>query len=182
MPASLSKHLEQSIADARLVRLKRRVEDFPLRGYVLATGSDHVLVAVVSDRIRYDGFTCLRRVDLKSVKDDPYADFAEEALRRRGAQRPPTPALSLESTRTILESASILFPLVTIHREKADPDVCHIGKVVATNRSRVKLLEIDPHAHWHETATSIALKGITRIDFGGDYEDALSLVGGAAVA
>ncbi len=182
MPARLAQRLEEIVANGRLVRIKRRLEESPLRGYVLAAGSDHVLMAVVSDRIRYDGFTCLRRVDLKSVKDDPYAEFAEEALRRRGTQRPPTPALSLESTRTILESASILFPLLTIHREKADPDVCHIGKVVATNRSRVELLEIDPRAHWHKTATSIALKGITRIDFAGDYEDALALVGGPAVA
>lgn len=178
MSSGLAERLEQYVADGRLVRIKRRLEESPLHGYVLAAGARHVLVAVVSDRIRYDGFSCLRRVDLKSIKDDPHADFVEEALRRRGAQRPTTPALSLESTRTILESASILFPLVTIHREKADPDVCHVGKVVATNRGRVKLLEIDPHARWHESATSLALKGITRIDFAGDYEDALSLVGG----
>ncbi|MCW5625804.1 MAG: hypothetical protein KIT73_13920 [Burkholderiales bacterium] len=49
---------------------------------------------------------------------------------------------------------------------------------MATNRSQVALLEIGPDAEWESDATAFFLKNITRVNFGGDYESALYLVGG----
>lgn len=46
---------------------------------------------------------------------------------------------------------------------------------------RVSLLEIGPGASWDDQPNEYKLRDITRIDFGGDYEQALHLVGGAAV-
>jgi hypothetical protein len=68
---------------------------------------------------------------------------------------------------------------VTIHREEADPEVCQVGRVISTGRGRVRLLEIHPDATWEEHPTEYRLKEITRVDFGGDYEEALDLVGGS---
>ncbi|HXR39970.1 MAG TPA: hypothetical protein VN776_12780, partial [Terracidiphilus sp.] len=78
----------------------------------------------------------------------------------------------------LLWSANRLFPLVTIHREMVNPDTCKIGRVTGIGKSHVSLLEIGPDAVWDEKPTDVPLREITRVDFGGGYEDALHLVGG----
>jgi hypothetical protein len=75
-------------------------------------------------------------------------------------------------------SAGGLFPLVTVHREVMDPDVCWIGRILGVDRGSVSLLEITPDATWEEKPESFRLSEITRVNFGGDYETALHLVGG----
>jgi hypothetical protein len=68
--------------------------------------------------------------------------------------------------------------LVTIHREEVDPVVCWIGREQCVNRARVSLLEIAPDAIWEDKPEEYRIKEITRVNFGGDYENALHLVGG----
>ena len=165
--------------DARqFVRIRRRYEQFSVRGYVLAVGPTFFLLALVSDRLWYDGFECFRIADVTSIEPDPYAKFAEAALRQRGLRKPRVPKVEMSSLRELLESAGTAFPLVAVHQEALDPDICRIGKVVATNRSQVALLEIGPDAEWESDATAYSLKSITRVNFGGDYENALYLAGG----
>ena len=67
---------------------------------------------------------------------------------------------------------------MTIHREQVDPDVCSIGRVQGVNWGRVSLLEIGPDAIWEDKPDEFRIKEITRVNFGGDYENALYLVGG----
>jgi hypothetical protein len=43
----------------------------------------------------------------------------------------------------------------------------------------VSLLEIGPDAAWDNESETYRLSEITRVDFGGDYEEALHLVGGS---
>jgi hypothetical protein len=120
--------------------------------------------------------------DIKGVKPDPYASFAEKALKKRGDERPKKPRVSVASIQELLSSASKAFPLLTIHREQIDPDVCSIGRVLDVNKGRVSLLEISPDATWERSPTEYRLSEITRVNFDGDYEKALHLVGGDPAA
>lgn len=70
------------------------------------------------------------------------------------------------------------FPVGDVHREQVDPGVCWIGRVQGVDRGRVSLLEIGPDAIWEDTPEEYRIKEITRVNFGGDYENALHLVGG----
>ena len=149
-----------------------------MRGYVLDVGPRFFLLALVSDRIWYDGFECLRLSDVRDIKLDSYARFAEVALKRRRERFPRKPRVNLSTVEELLVSASRVFPLVTIHREQVDPAVCWIGRVVGIDRGRVTLLEIRPDATWKRKPTEYRLSEITRVNFGGDYEDALALVSG----
>jgi hypothetical protein len=65
---------------------------------------------------------------------DLYAPFAEAALKKRGERRPKKPRVSVASIEDLLLSAGQAFPLVTLHREQVDPDVCWIGRVQGVNR------------------------------------------------
>lgn len=106
------------------------------------------------------------------------AAFLEASLRLRRLRKPSKPRVRLKSMSTALRSASRAFPLVTIHREVVDRGACHIGQVASLDSRRVALLEIDPGAEWDQEPTLYRLSEITRVDFGGGYEEALALVGG----
>jgi len=161
-----------------LMRLSRRFETTAVRGYVLDVGPRFFLLLLVSDRIWFDGFECLRVADIRRAKPDPYADFVEAVLRKRKARRPRKPPVSVRSVVAMVQSAARAFPLVTVHREEARSSVCWIGRVRAVRAGKVSLLEVDPHAKWEARPTKHRLAELTRLSFGGDYEGALYLVSG----
>lgn len=64
---------------------------------------------------------------------------------------------------------------MTIHTERVEPGVCFIGTPIGEITDRVTLREITPEAEWEdeEELRSWKLADITRIEFGGRYEEAL---------
>jgi hypothetical protein len=178
MKESRSHQLVEALNQKRLVRFSRRFEDASIRGYVSSVGPKWFLLALVSDRIRFDGFECFRIADAKSLVEDPYAEFVEAALKKRKEKKPKTPAVKLGSIEELLLSANRRFPLVTIHLEAMTPEICHIGRVLGVEGNRVSLLEIGPDASWASHPSEYDVRKITRVNFGGGYEDALHIVGG----
>ena len=178
MQKSLSSRLKGFMLSRRFVRFSRRFEKHTVRGYVLDVGPQFFLLALVSDRIWYDGFECFRISDVSKLRPDPYGPFVEQALRARGEKWPRKPRISLKNIQELVLTAGRAFPLVAIHREKIDPDVCWIGRVVEVTPEIVRILELGPDAVWETMPEEYRLKEITHVNFGGDYENALYLVSG----
>jgi hypothetical protein len=111
---------------------------------------------------------------------DKYAPFHEAVLKKRRERIPRKPPVVISSLAELLLTANRAFPLVTIHREKVDAGACWIGRVVDVDDGRVTLMEIGPSAMWDERLETYRLSEITRVDFGGDYEDALHLIGASS--
>jgi hypothetical protein len=174
--------LEHALRAKQFVRFWHKHEDLAIRGYVLDIGPKFFLVAVVSDRIWFDGFECFRVGDVRDVSSDPYARFAESALHKRRERMLQKPRVSVSSIEELLVSAGRLFPLVTIQCESVDPDVCWIGRILGIERGCVSLLEIRPDAKWETKPEAYRLSEISRVSFGADYENALHLVGGNPAA
>ena len=175
-----SPRLRAARRDRLLVQFTRPFESGSVNGYILGVGPRFCLVAIVEEASRFNGFQCFRLSDVRELQvPHKYAAFAEAVLKRRGKRIPRTPRVSLASIKALLISASRRFPLVTIHRERIDPDVCEIGRVLHVRNGRVSLLEINPDASWDYEPTEYRLADITRVDFGGEYEDSLHLIGGA---
>ncbi len=162
----------------QFVRFTRRFEQGFARGYVLDVGPKFFLLALQSDQMRFDGFSCFRVADVKNLRPDPYAVFTEAALKKLREPAPKKPRVSVASIEELLLSANRSFPLLTIHRERVDPDVCWIGKIEEIRQGQVSLLEIGPDATWDRKPTSYRVSEITTVEFGGEYERALHLVGG----
>jgi hypothetical protein len=178
MRKSLSSQLKEFMRTRRLVRFNRRFEDDVVTGYVLDVGPQFFLLALVSDRLWLDGFECFRVADIRRLRPDPYEQFAERALKKRGEKKPQKPRVSLKDVQELLLTAGRAFPLVTIHREEIDPDVCWIGRVLEVTPATVRILEVCPDAAWETQPTEYHLREITHVNFAGDYEDALYLVAG----
>jgi hypothetical protein len=169
--------LVRAQGSGELVRVHRSVESGWANGYVVGVGPEFFAVCLVSDLIIFNGFQAFRFVDLSAVEAPaPHADFVDRALRLRKALRPRDPSIDLKDLPSLLRSASAAFPLIALHREIKDPDVCHIGSVEGLTNDAVVLKAIGPDADWLEERETFALADITRVDFGGLYEEALSLV------
>lgn len=172
--------LTEALRNRLLVRFTRPFEPGTVNGYVLEIGPRFFLLALVSDGLRLNGYQCFRLSDVRQLcVPDKYAAFHEAALRKRGQRFPKKPSVSVSSLAELLLTAARAFPLVTIHQEKVDPSVCWIGRVTDVRDGRVTLREIGPDARWDAHLETYRLSGITRVDFGGDYEDALYSVAGA---
>jgi hypothetical protein len=136
-------------------------------------------VGIIDDAIKFNGFMCLRPSAMKRLQvPAPYAEFVEDALRKRKEQIRRKPNITLDTLPDLLKSVNLLFPLVTVYRERVVPDECWIGKVLDVTKKYLFLLEIGADAIWDEKPSKLLLREITRIDFGGGYEEALHLVGG----
>lgn len=168
--------VKNALRKKRFIRFSRSFEDFPIRGYVLDIGPSFFLMELVSDRLWFDGFECFRLSDVRDLRADPYAHFAESALSKRRERLPKKPRVSVGSIEELLLTAGRAFPLVAIHREQVDPNVCWIGRILSVEQGSVSLLEINPDATWNDKPGKYRLREITRVNFGGDYENALHLV------
>jgi len=173
--------LKQFMKARQMVRFHSAFESYSTYGYVLDVGPKFFVLLDVQDASRYAGFICRRIADVRGLEADPQAAFAEKALKLRGLRAPRKPKVSLENITTLLESAGELFPLITIYQEKTAPDCCWIGRFFEIYRGWVALQEINPDASWDEEPKLLCKHGdITRVDFGGEYEESLLLVGGPA--
>ncbi len=177
--AAKEHQLREMMRQRRLVLFSRRFDRGLNVGYIHGVGSTFFLVAVVRDGVRFDGFSCFRIRDLRSLEPDPHAGFAEAALRARGQQKPRRPRVDLAGNiGDLLVSASKSFPVVGVHYEETEPDRWWVGRVTKVTRSYFSLLEIDQDAVWSEEPSEYRLNSITCVEFGGEYLAAMHLIGG----
>ena len=170
--------LTEALHSKLLIRFWNPYNSGSTHGYVLDIGPRFFLLGLIDESIRFNGFQCLRISDIRRLQvPDPYEKFVVAALHKRNQKIKAKPNIKLDSLPELLRSANRAFPVVTIHRERVKPDVCWIGKVLDETNEHLFMLEIDADANWQEKPSKFLLSEITRVDFGGGYEEALHLVG-----
>lgn len=172
--------LEKAADDRALVRLSRSIRrSDKLEGFVVRLGVHWVLVAVLDPSIFLDGFAAVRLSQISKVTRRGGPDsFVGRALALRDQWPPATLEVNLDRTADLLRTAGESFPLVTVHLEADDPEVCFVGRCVGFTSRSVELLEISPEAEWDARPTKYALAALSRVEMGGRYEAALAAVGG----
>jgi len=182
MPTSLSIARLRALQSKRtLVRFHRAtVEEGHVTGVIAGVSTRLIALSVLSDGLRPNGFSVVRRADVSELlAPDPYAGFANEALRLRGDKLGKLPKLDLTSWHTLVTGAQKRFPLLTLHLELTQPDLCYIGRPVELTARAGTFLTIGPDAEWdRQDLAKLPWRDVTRIDFGGEYEQALALVAG----
>jgi hypothetical protein len=159
-----------------LVRVHRKVEEGFTDGYVVDVGQEWFALCHVADQVIYNGFQVFRLKDVSAVEAPaPNVTFVERALRLRGEVGPRNPEIDLGEIAAV-RTASAAYPLVAVHRDVVEPGGGHIGAVERLAGATVVLRLISADGEWEEERESLRLEDITRVDFGGHYEEALSLV------
>lgn len=167
-----------------LVHVRRWIPDADrLEGFVVAIGNEWVALQRLSDRIAFDGWQLLRLKDVQAVSIDPDADsFEIKALKARELWPPTAPDVDLDDVVGALKAVSAATPMVSVFDEFDRPAACWIGAVASLDESKLRLLEVNTRGGWAPKPRSFDPVDVTRIDFGGGYEEALGLVAGAPPA
>ncbi|MDF5752936.1 hypothetical protein P3X83_09990 [Spongiactinospora sp. TRM90649] len=72
-----------------------------------------------------------------------------------------------DSTTGLIKTLTQAFPLMAVHIEEIDPDVCYIGRAHGiTREKRLRHQEIRPAANWSRTDSTNRTPDITRFDVG----------------
>jgi len=171
--------LSDALAAERLVEIERAEDDDVFEGFVVGVGDEWLLLHKLDPEIRLGGYAALRIADVMAVtlidEDDA---FAQRALRLRGERPVPQPDVALGDVRALLASAQAGWPLVAVHVARADGEALSIGRVGELDDEVVLLATVDVSGRWSDPER-LRLADVTRVEFGGGYEEALALVASA---
>lgn len=145
-------------------------------GFVAGLGRKWLLLATIDDGAGWDGWRAVRLRDVSRVAARPRRPW-RRAMKLAADWPPPTPdfPIDLDRTRGLIRSMADRYPLITLHFEQLDPDVCYIGRPQTWRRHRLELAEITPKARW-KFVRWYRFRDITRVDADGRYERMLSVV------
>ena len=168
--------LEKARTRNNVVRIFREELDGPdswTDGFVVDANEEMVLLQLVDDSVRLNGYQVLFLEDISDFAHPaPFNDFQKKVLSLRG-EEVVDPEVDLDDLAVMLIDISEEFGLVTLHREEIEPDSCEIGRVVRADSVTYELEEIGSDARWFDETFEYDLYDITRIEFGGAYEEAL---------
>jgi len=150
--------------------------DDPVRGYVVGLSDDFVLVHLWEPNVMcLNGYLVLAIDQLQSARPiDEHRAFPDRALRHKGITPQAQPDILLVDLPGVLSSAGAHFPLLTIELRN-HPNSLFVGRIERLTARSIRLREVDPDADWGDVE-KLRFKDITRVGFGGGYEEALWLV------
>lgn len=170
--------LEKARTRNNVVRIFREELDGPdswTDGFVVDANEEMVLLQLVDDSVHLNGYQILFLEDISDfVHPAPFNDFQKRVLALRG-EEVVDPEVDLEDLAVLLIDISEEYGLVTLHREEVELDSCEIGRVLRADAVTYELEEIGSDARWFDDTFEYDLYDITRIEFGGAYEEALLL-------
>lgn len=162
-----------------LVKFSRKpIDESALYGFVLAFSDTLTLLHILqTSTYTLNGYSVIRNEDvsLYAVYDRPNYYFDSRVLKLKGIHPEPQPNISIASLPDLLTSIDKLYPLTTIYREGRKNEGCFIGRLAGMTPKTFTLYEIDDCAEWIGPHR-YRFKDITRVDFGGGFEEALALV------
>jgi hypothetical protein len=174
--------LEKARTRNNVVRIFREELDGPdswTDGFVVDANEEMVLLQIVDDSVRLNGYQVLFLEDISDFAHPaPFNDFQKKVLALRD-EKMVDPEVELLDLAVLLIDISEEFGLVTLHREEIEPDICEIGRVIRADAVTYELEEIGSDARWFDDTFEYDLYDITRIEFGGAYEEALLLANDA---
>jgi len=173
--------LERAQVDQALVKLSRWIPDADrIEGFVVGLSQHWVLLQLLSGRITFDGWVALRMEDVQAVTIYPTEDcFEIAAVKARGLWPPTSPTTATpRDIGEVLAQAKQHASVVAVHREFERPDAAWCGAVRDVSSDTLSFLEVNVAGGWARKPRRFDLDDITRVDFGGGYEEALQLVAG----
>jgi hypothetical protein len=175
----IMKQVREALLNTDLVALPRSLKRADLvEGYVVAIGTRWVVLATMADG-GPDGWSVVRRADIRGVWEGRGERFARRLLELEGCWPPTPPAapLALDGTaQELIESVAAAFPLVVIYVD--DEYACQIGRPVRWTSKWVYWLDLDTNAEWVPALHRYRQSDIIRVDLGGHYEASLARVAG----
>lgn len=158
-----------------LLEIKRRLKDAGTTiGFVVDFSDSLVMFHTLDmDTFRLNGYTVIREEDISQYRVFNKAEYWQVRAVRHFHLKPMRPTgVSVTSLPELLKSAAEQYALITLHPEKIKPDVCFIGSLYTMKEHTVTIEDLNCNGEW-TGHRRLRLSDVTRVDFGGGYEDAL---------
>jgi hypothetical protein len=170
-------NLQALVESGLLVNVRGPGEQHDTVGYVVGVGANWALLQLIDSHGVSDGFRALR---LGTVSEVEPVDPEESLLPRVIAARPVTlevPDVSLDDARALLEGVRRHFALIYLVTDDLEGGAFWIGEIASLDDGGVMLRKVSATGEWADQAY-YRYESITRIGFGGGYEEALALAAG----
>lgn len=160
-----------------IVELKRKhVSADIVKGIVLDLSENLILLAVLDDNFYLNGYTIVK---VQDVTDYCIYDNSEYFLFKVRKCLNLTPeysfCLDLNCIKSVCRDIHKYYPLVTVFKAGSE-NSAFIGIITKLTEQTLSLYEIDSNAEW-DKEYRFYLEKISRLDWGGSYENALWQVG-----
>jgi hypothetical protein len=169
----------QGLAESRtLVNVRGWGEYHEMTGYVAGVGAHWALIQIVDGHGSADGFRALK---LGSVAEIEPVEADSSLLPRVLAARPLAggpPTIELDDVRGLLQAAQGASALIHLVSQDMEPGAFWIGRIAGMDDDGVLLQKVSPLGTWLDEE-HFRFDAITRVGFGGRYEDALAAAVGA---
>ncbi len=159
-----------------LFDVRRRYDKFTITGFAVDFSDSLVLFhRLDTDVFCLNGYTVLRHKDVNQVRS--FTNDGQWLFRavRHYRLKPKKPAgISLNTFPDLVKSVARRYPLITLHEEKRDPNVCFIGTLVSVTKRTITIDDLNSSCEWSGLWRQ-QVSDITRVDFGDGYAEALSV-------
>jgi hypothetical protein len=155
-----------------LVRIRRSIDGSEtLRGCAVHESRKWLVLANLHDGVFFDGFAAIRQCDI--IETQKNRGFEKRALAVMGSVPSLVEGLAAESTKALINDMAERFPLISVYREFRNPNTCAIGEVLSAKGSYLELRTVDSNGEMDHQPARVALREITRLEWGTMYNVAL---------
>jgi len=157
--------------------IRKPLDKFKLFGFILTSNDEFTLISEFDRDLFITDSYCVFRNDSvqKYAVYNNVNYFLNEVIALKKIKPKPAPNVSIENWTEVVRSVAENFPLIVIERENVDNKACNIGKLKKISKKSFTLSEIDGNAEW-EDSYSYNFADLTKVRFGGEYENTLALV------
>ena len=159
-----------------LFEVERRLKNVgSISGFIVDFSDSLVLFHTLeTDTFRLNGYSVIRTEDISHYRVFRRAEYWQVRAVSHFCLKPIRPAgISLTTVPDLLKSIAKHYPLITLHSEKANPDVCFIGALTSMMERTFTIENLDCNGEWGGLRR-MKFSDVTRVDFGGGYENALA--------
>ncbi|MCQ4167549.1 hypothetical protein [Tahibacter harae] len=162
------------------VRIKREgIDPGWVHGMIVDVSVDFVLIAEISDSMRFDGFLVIALGDVTHAEEDPSREFVEKALALNGETLQAPAGFPLDNWASVARAAAALAPVISVNMlDEESGEASYIGKLENAGPDVLTLREIDPNARWYPDAGDYEYDDVGSIGFGTAYMYTLFRVAG----
>lgn len=138
--------------------------------FVSAIGRDLTVLSMVSDNCAFDGVWIVRTEDITYLRwGTEYLQAKARVLEGSPSSPEPVGYVDISDWGSAIRSVTERHPVLTLHRERTNDDVCDVAAEVEVLES-VVIGESISIRGTRDGRFSIELDDITRLDFAGGYE------------
>jgi hypothetical protein len=163
----------------QLVRIYRDIENADcIDGYVVAVGSEWIVVHVLEEGVELDGFCSVLLSDICRVQPFTHSMGFELKATRLLKIEPRLPrGVTVVSGSSVAFTFARRFGLIAVYIERDDPGLCFMGvPVAATDPDRLFLRYVDRRGKLFSRPDSYLWSEVTRLEAGNRYKRALARV------